>query len=636
MRRSTSSTHLGEGARQRFYDVLFAPQADSSGEVIGIVVRGSDVTAVRRAQAELLASESRFRGYFEQSLVGVAVTSPEKGVIDVNQAFLDLVGYAREELSDKTWSEITHPDDLAADVAKFDRVMAGEIDAYRLEKRFIRKDGRAVYVDMGVRAVRKDAGDVEYFLALVTDISERKRAEAALRESEVRYRSLFDQTPVGIFRSTPEGHFVFVNPAFATIFGYDSPEEMLEVANRTGIAAATYEDPSQRAGIVRDVQESGGDWRIYENRYRRKDGSLFDGRLYLSESRDGASGDAHLFGFVQDVSAQKEALRALQHSAAVLSNGESLAHLGSWEWDVASGATRVSEEWQRLHGLHGERFAEEEILATCHPDDREAMQAALARAAAGELYRVDHRIVHPEDARGAPPDDLRRAAVRRQGRLEAVIGASLDVTERVRADAALREREERLRHALADTVVALGATVAMRDPYTSSHERRVAELAWPDRRTSGLERGGRRAAAHRGARARRRQDRRPGRDPLQACATDGDRVRAHQGPSAAAYEILAPIDFGGPVAEIVLQHHERLDGSGYPRGLSGDQILPGARLLAVADVVEAMISHRPYRAALPLEKALAEIEDGAGVRYDAGACADAFRLFREQGFAFSE
>ena len=98
-----------------------------------------------------------------------------------------------------------------------------------------------------------------------------------------------------------------------------------------------------------------------------------------------------------------------------------------------------------------------------------------------------------------------------------------------------------------------------------------------------------------------------------------------------AYQILAPIDFGGPVAEIVRQHHERLDGSGYPRGLRGDEILPGARVLAVADVVEAMITHRPYRAALPLEGALAEI--GSAVRYDAEAAEACRRLFEEEGFA---
>ena len=105
--------------------------------------------------------------------------------------------------------------------------------------------------------------------------------------------------------------------------------------------------------------------------------------------------------------------------------------------------------------------------------------------------------------------------------------------------------------------------------------------------------------------------------PSRLTETEFALIKSH---SAAAYEILAPIDFGGPVAEIVLQHHERLDGSGYPQGLRGDEILPGARILAVADVVEAMVTHRPYRPALPLEEALAEIEGGAGSRYDAAAC----------------
>jgi HD-GYP domain-containing protein (c-di-GMP phosphodiesterase class II) len=109
-----------------------------------------------------------------------------------------------------------------------------------------------------------------------------------------------------------------------------------------------------------------------------------------------------------------------------------------------------------------------------------------------------------------------------------------------------------------------------------------------------------------------------------------------KGHSRAAYEILESIDFDFPVAEVVCQHHERLDGSGYPAGLVGDAILPEARILSVADVVEAMISHRPYRAALPLETVIAELENGAGGRYEAAACEAAIRLFREQAFGFSE
>ena len=105
-------------------------------------------------------------------------------------------------------------------------------------------------------------------------------------------------------------------------------------------------------------------------------------------------------------------------------------------------------------------------------------------------------------------------------------------------------------------------------------------------------------------------------------------------PEAGA-DILAPIEFGMPVAEAVRAHHERLDGSGYPDGLSGEAIPQAARIIAVADVVEAMASHRPYRPALGMEAALAEISDGAGRLYDAAAAAACARVFAA-GFAFSE
>jgi len=106
--------------------------------------------------------------------------------------------------------------------------------------------------------------------------------------------------------------------------------------------------------------------------------------------------------------------------------------------------------------------------------------------------------------------------------------------------------------------------------------------------------------------------------------------------SEAGFSIITLAHMGGSIAEMVRQHHERCDGSGYPRGLAGKQLLTGAKVLMVADVVEAMSAHRPYRAALGIEAALAEIEDGAGTRYDAEVSKACMTVFRERGFAFSD
>lgn len=102
----------------------------------------------------------------------------------------------------------------------------------------------------------------------------------------------------------------------------------------------------------------------------------------------------------------------------------------------------------------------------------------------------------------------------------------------------------------------------------------------------------------------------------------------------AGYEIVKDIDFPWPIAEIVLQHHERLDGSGYPRGLRTEAILVGAKIMAVADVVEAMMAHRPHRAALGTDAALEEIANGSGKLYDPKAVASRISLFRQKGFHF--
>jgi putative nucleotidyltransferase with HDIG domain len=214
--------------------------------------------------------------------------------------------------------------------------------------------------------------------------------------------------------------------------------------------------------------------------------------------------------------------------------------------------------------------------------------------------------------------------------------AFVDVTEREEAQRAMQESAAMTKSALRETVAALGATTVMRDPYTAGHQRRVAELA--DAVAAELSMGEQeRDTLHIAALL---HDIGKIVVPAEILAKPGrlsgmemELIRAH---AAAGADLVAHIQFEGPVADVVRHHHERLDGSGYPDGLCDGQILPEARVLAVADVVEAMMSHRPYRAALPPEVALEEIEDGSGVRYDADVVAACLVLFRERDFRFSD
>jgi HD-GYP domain-containing protein (c-di-GMP phosphodiesterase class II) len=172
----------------------------------------------------------------------------------------------------------------------------------------------------------------------------------------------------------------------------------------------------------------------------------------------------------------------------------------------------------------------------------------------------------------------------------------------------------------------------MRDPYTAGHERRVAKIA----AAIGIELG---LDAHRleGLRvAGNLHDIGKISVPSEILSKPGKlsptQLKLLQEHAQSGYDVLKSVEFPWPVAEVALQHHERMDGSGYPQGLMGEDILLEARIMAVADVVEAMSSHRPYRAGLGIDKALAEIERGRATVYDAAVADACLRIFREKSY----
>ena len=239
---------------------------------------------------------------------------------------------------------------------------------------------------------------------------------------------------------------------------------------------------------------------------------------------------------------------------------------------------------------------------------------------------VAHKALHDENARLAQENESYRK------RLEALLAdQSLELAQEVDDHGATLEN---LRSALGAIIEAMARTVEMRDPYTAGHQRRVSDLARAIATTMGLDENTRDAIRMAASIHDIGKVAIPAEilsRPRRLTQSELSLVREH---ARSGFDLLSPIDFPWPVADIVLQHHERLDGSGYPAGLSGDVIRTEARILAVADVVEAISSHRPYRPALGTEAAIEELITHRGTLYDADAVDACVRLLRDEGFEF--
>ena len=213
-----------------------------------------------------------------------------------------------------------------------------------------------------------------------------------------------------------------------------------------------------------------------------------------------------------------------------------------------------------------------------------------------------------------------------------VIGTLQDVTEVRRSEERVKQYVETLERTMRSTIEIISNMVEMRDPYTQGHERRVGEIAAAIGGELGLDEQsteGLRIAGHVHDVGKISIPAEILSKPGRLSKIEYELVKNH---AQQGYDILKAYEFPWPIAQTVLQHHERLDGSGYPQGLKGDEILLEARILMVADVVEAMSSHRPYREGLGLESALAEIEKGAGKLYDPEVVGACLRLFREKSY----
>ncbi len=269
--------HLG-----MFVEITAIPRFASDGEMLGLVHIVRDVTERKKAEEDLRESEERFRQAFENANIGVCIVDTKGNLRRVNREMCNIWGYSKSELESMNVKAVTHPEDVDVSARFIGRALAGEIDRDEFEKRYIRKDGRVVWGNVTSSLVRDGQGNPLYFISHVQDISYKKQAEDFLRESEQRFRLLYEQSPGPYQSLDAEGNILDVNNAWLAELGYDRSEV---IGHWFGDFLAG-EGPKlflERFTLFKERGETHG--LVFE--MRRKDGAVilasFEGRIAKDE-----------------------------------------------------------------------------------------------------------------------------------------------------------------------------------------------------------------------------------------------------------------------------------------------------------------------------------------------------------------
>jgi len=467
-------------------------------------------------------------------------------------------------------------------------------------------------------------------LALEQEIKERKRAEEVLQESEERYRNLFENANESIFVAQ-NGMLVFINQMTTTMLGYSDEE----LATKPFIE---FIHPDDRGMVIdRHVRRMKGETipALYPFRIIYRNGSIR--WIELNAVLINWKGKPATLNFMSDITDRKQAEEALQKSEAMYRLLAENASDTIWMVRLDGTFTYHSPAVKQLRGYTPEEANLIPIEHTVTPASMSIIQSIVEeenskpnakrwadRIVELEMYRKDGVTIWTEASLRAVRDF--------EGNVIGLQGSTRDITDRKLAEEELHQTLDHLRKAFGSIIQVMVSAIESRDPYTAGHQLRVAHLARAIVTEMGLGKdkiNGIRMAGSIHDIGKLSIPAEILSKPTKLSEIEIPLIRQHV---QKGYEMLKDVTLPWPLADIVLQHHERMDGSGYPRGLKGGEILMEACILAVADVVEAMASHRPYRPALGLNAALAEIESNKGKLYNAEAVDACLRLFREKGF----
>jgi len=452
------------------------------------------------------------------------------------------------------------------------------------------------------------AEDIAFALHSIELEEERERAQEALRQKTEQQEVLLSSIPAFVYYKDAELKLITANKAFAEMV--NTPIDQLPGKDAYDLFP---KEQAEKFHIDdKEVMESGKPMMNIEEKFTDAEGKT----RWASTSKvpyfDEKGKVAGMVGITIDITERKRAEEEIEKLAKFPSENPNAV------LRVAKDGTVIYANEAALPLLNIWGCQMDQTL----PDDWRQFASDVLSSGSSEDAEVDceRRILSLTFAPVVDADYVN------------VYG--LDITERKRAEEELRRSFEELRRSFEGTVHVLASAIEMRDPYTAGHQRRVSELACaianemglPGEQIEGIRMAG---LIHDIGKINVPAEILS--KPTQLTEIEFGLIRVHP---QVGYNVLKAVEFPWPVADIVLEHHERMDGSGYPQGLSGEEIILEARILGVTDVVEAMASHRPYRPAHGIDKALEEISENRDILYDPEVVDACLKLFTEKGFTF--
>jgi PAS domain S-box-containing protein/putative nucleotidyltransferase with HDIG domain len=576
----------------------------------------------KRAEEKLKESEERLRSLIESLPHIIWETDTAGNLTFVNSRAFDSFGYTQDDFDRGLNAlQMIAPKDRAKAGQNIQKVLTGEKVAVE-EYEALRIDGTTFPVLIQATPILK-GGKSLGLRGVIMDVSDRKKAEAELRESEHRFRTAFESSNDGITIVRGD-ECLYVNKKFLEILGYENSDQ---VFHEMPFAWLHPDDRKRVMEFNKRKQEDQTTPDRYEVRGIKKDGQLV--HLEVSAARMKLRRKIFFLLFLHDITMRRQMQEHLEEQREMFHTILENELSGVALIESSGKYLYVNPEFTRITG-----YAIEDI-----PTGREFFRKAFPEP--DYRKRVISQWKNDRRAMGRGVDRHFKIACKNGQAIDVEFRTTFlkdstitnlrDITAQKKAEEERDESEEKLRKMLGGTVQAMALAIESRDPYTSGHQKRVSGLARRIAQEMQLEHDIIECIRIAGIVHDIGKLSIPAEilsKPSALTHIEFSIIKQHP---ERAHQILKEIDFPWPIADIVLQHHERLDGSGYPKGLESGEILLEARILAVADVVEAISTHRPYRPAIGIDLALEEIDNNKGRLYDTDVVNACLRLFREKG-----